>query len=267
MRKSVSLCILLVIGTVCRAQAGELSRIKQMALLDEADGALREAADAEDPRVAEASYRKAIEAYETLLGSGIRNGKLYYNLGNAYFRVGDLSRAILNYRRALRLMPGNSYIRENLRFARSRVHDKIEMSGKRALLRSLFFWHFDTSLKSRTVAAIGCYVLLWGLLIVGVFLRWHPLRWAARAAIVLTVALGLSCAVENYTRGRSLEGVVTAEEVVLRKGNGISYEPKYSAPLHSGAEFSIVEQRGSWYHIRLSNGKSGWIQASAAEVI
>ena len=238
-----------------------------MALLDEADRALRGGVDADNPRVAEANYRKAIKAYETLVSSGIRNGKLYYNLGNAYFRVSDLSRAVLNYRRALRLMPGDSHVRENLRFARSRVHDKIEVSGRRALVRSLFFWHFDTSLKSRTVAAIVCYVLLWALLIVAVFLRWRPLRWAVGAAILLTVALGVSCAVENYTRGRSLEGVVTVDEVVLRKGNGISYEPKYSAPLHSGAEFSIVEQRGSWYHIRLSDGKSGWMQASAAEVI
>jgi len=247
--------------------AGELPRIKQMALLDEAGVALQKALDSEDARAAEANYRKAISAFETLIRSGIRNGKLYYNLGNVYFRLNDLSRAIVNYRRALRLMPGSSQIRENLKYARSRVHDKIEMSGKRELVRSLFFWHFDTSLRSRTIAAIACYVLIWVLLIVAVFFRWHPLRWAMTAAIVLTVALGVSCAADNYAHRHSLEGVIAAEEVTLRKGNGISYEPKYSEPLHSGTEFSVVEQRGNWYHILLNNGKTGWIQATSAEII
>jgi uncharacterized protein YgiM (DUF1202 family) len=55
--------------------------------------------------------------------------------------------------------------------------------------------------------------------------------------------------------------------VVVRKGNGISYEPQYAEPLHSGAEFSVEEQRASWYLIRLSDGKTGWIPVDAAELI
>ena len=69
MRRSVPFCILLMIGPACSARAGELSRIKQMALLDEADRALRGGVDADNPRVAEANYRKAIKAYETLVSS------------------------------------------------------------------------------------------------------------------------------------------------------------------------------------------------------
>jgi len=194
-------------------------------------------------------------------------GKLYYTLGNAYFRINDLSHAILNYRRALQLMPGDGYARENLRYAQSRVVDKIETSGKSALARSLFFWHFETSLKSRTIAAIVCYLLVWALLIAAIFVRARPLRSAIAAAVVLVVALSISCALDHYSRRHYLEGVVTAEQVTLRKGNGLSYEPQYSTPLHSGAEFSIIEVRGHWFHIKLSDGKSGWISDAAADII
>ena len=266
-RNIILVSVLLAALPAGPARAGELSRIKQMALLNDAEQAVQHASDTRDARDAEAYQRKAIAAFEGLIDGGVRNGKLYYNLGNAHFRINDLSRAILNYRRALRLAPGNSRIRENLKYARSKVHDRIETSGKRALARSLFFWHFDTSVKGRTTAAIVCYVIVWVALIIYVFLRRPPLRWLIVAAILLTIALGISCAADHYSRGRRLEGVVTAEEVELRKGNGLSYEPMYSAPLHSGAEFSVIERRGNWYHIRLNDGKSGWIQSAAAEII
>ena len=262
--------LLVSAAVVCMARlasAGGMPRLKQAALLNDANTAFQAALDTKDDREALANYRKAIDAYEALVRGGCRNGKLHYNLGNACFRINDLSHAILNYRRALQLMPGDSYVRENLKYARSRVLDKIETSGKSALAHGLFFWHYDTSLKWRTVAAIACYILIWVLLIAAVVTRRRWLRWPIIAAIALAVAIGTSCAIENWSRGHNLEGVITAEQTTVRKGNGISYEPQFSTPLHSGTEFSVIEVRGTWYHIRLADGKAGWIPAGAAEVI
>jgi len=247
--------------------AGPMTPLEQSALLNEANKAFQAALDTRDQRESEANYRKAIDAYQRLVDSGIRNGKLYYNLANARFRLNDVSRAVVNYKRALRLMPGDEQVRTNLAYARSRVQDKIETSGRKALAESLFFWHFDTSLKSRATAAIALYVIVWGLLIARTLLGVRHLRWPVLAAAVLTVALGASCAVGLSDRGRHREGVIVAEQVTVRKGGGISSEPQFDKPLHAGVEFTLEEVRGDWYRIRLNDGKEGWIPDSSAELI
>ena len=70
-------------------------------------------------------YISAIQIYEALLGKG-EAADVYYNLGNSYYKAGDIAKAILNYERALLLQPGNSDIRANLEIARSKTIDKVE---------------------------------------------------------------------------------------------------------------------------------------------
>ena len=268
MRKTI-IAILIIASAAAAARAGELAPMERVALLVEADKAFQDAVNSENDWEAEANYRKAINAWERLADDGIRNGRLHYNLANTYFRLGEPALAILHYRRALRLMPGDSRIISNLRFARTRLHDKIDVSGKRALARSLFFWHYDTSLKARSISALVFYVLVWVLLAAVIFLRRRALRWMLAGAVAVTIALAASCLVSGLMR--SDEGVVTAEQVTIRKGSGLSYEPKYEAGLHSGAEFTVIERRGTgrncWLHIKLADGKAGWIPASACEII
>ncbi|RKY48241.1 MAG: hypothetical protein DRP91_06265, partial [Candidatus Neomarinimicrobiota bacterium] len=62
-------------------------------------------------------YRGAIELYEKILKEGYESDRVYYNLGNAYYRVGELGRAILFYEKALKLNPGDENVRFNLRLA------------------------------------------------------------------------------------------------------------------------------------------------------
>ena len=73
-----------------------------------------------------ADYPAATEGYERLLGEGYESAQLYLNLGNAYFKRGMNGRAILNYRKALRLAPGDEDIRYNLSIAEARTQDRIE---------------------------------------------------------------------------------------------------------------------------------------------
>ena len=67
-----------------------------------------------------------------LIDDGVDNGKLYYNLGNAQLQIGDLGQAIVSYRRAERLIPNDSNLRENLRFARSLCRNQIPTATGRA---------------------------------------------------------------------------------------------------------------------------------------
>ena len=75
-------------------------------------------------------YEQAARSFQQLVDKGYGDPVLYYNLGNAYFKQGDIGRAILNYLRAERLAPRDDDIRTNLDFARSQTLDLLE-SGRR----------------------------------------------------------------------------------------------------------------------------------------
>ena len=69
-------------------------------------------------------YASAIQIYEALLKEG-EAAEVYYNLGNSYYKAGDIAKAILNYERALLIQPGNADIRANLEIARAKTIDKV----------------------------------------------------------------------------------------------------------------------------------------------
>jgi tetratricopeptide (TPR) repeat protein len=127
--------------------AHALSYVQQLVQLEQANQAFEQALTSPTPEAAQGYYRQAIAAYEQLIAAGIHNAKLYYNLGNAYFRLNDLGHAILHYRRGLRLEPGNRQLQANLSYARSRRLDQIDVSSERqhAFLPQLFFWSDDLS--------------------------------------------------------------------------------------------------------------------------
>ena len=101
-------------------------------------------------------YEQAARSFQQLVDKGYGDPVLYYNLGNAYFKQGDIGRAILNYLRAERLAPRDDDIRANLDFARSQTLDLLE-SGEAPFVR------FVTGLLFRVTAGeLGAVALtLW----------------------------------------------------------------------------------------------------------
>ena len=104
-------------------------------------------------------YRQSAKAYEDLLAQGVRNAKLYYNLGNAYYRLGDLGRAVLAYRRAQQYDPGDAQLQANLRSARSLRLNRIEEPARNRLMENLLFWHVHTSARGRAYFAVTIFSL------------------------------------------------------------------------------------------------------------
>ncbi|MBN2564000.1 MAG: hypothetical protein JXQ75_24055 [Phycisphaerae bacterium] len=219
-------------------------------------------------------YRRALAGFESLLQGGLENGGLYYNVANTYLRLGNVGKAIVNYRRALRLMPGDERIRKNLQSARNLCRVRIPAPATSTFVKTLFFWHFGTSLTARTNVALVGYVLFWGLLLVRqIALRGLPgFAWTIRAVAAVTLILGASVAWDIATQQHLMEGVVIADEVVLRKGNGEYYEPQLEQTLSEGVEFRLIETRNDveetlWYQVELRDGKRGWLRADQADVI
>jgi len=222
-----------------------------------------------DPDKAQKLYEKAILNYEKIISEGrIKNSKLYYNLGNAYFLKEDIGRAILNYRRAQRLDKTDTNIQKNLAFARSRRIDTVEIKTEKRILETLFFWHYDFSIKTKFLITCIFFAIV---CISSIFMLWRGKFAAAVATAVicsiLMVSFLASVIVETRSQANTICGVITADQVVARQGDGPNYSESFKDPLHAGTEFDLLEQRTGWFHIMLSDDSEGWISDNAAELI
>ena len=223
---------------------------------------------------AQRRYRQALAGFQSLADSGVRSGGLYYNLGNTQLRLGDVGKAVVYYRRALRLAPADERIAQNLDAARKLCRVQIRTPAASEFMQTLLFWHFGTSLAGRVKVALIAYVLFWALLLVRLFaFRGSPgLTWTIRTVAVVVLVVGASVAWDIAVEQHRLEGVIVADDVVLRKGNGEYYEPMLEQNLSGGVEFRLLETRqdvqgASWYQVELLDGKKGWLRADQAEVI
>jgi len=219
------------------------------------------------PQAAADAFERSVEKFESLIDDGVVNGRLYYNLGNAYLQLGRLGKAIVNYRRAEKLIGGDVQLEHNLQYARRLRRNDIQQSGERALLRTVFFWHYTTSIRARYLVAMTGFVLFWLFLIVQTVYPRTGWRVAALVCLLVWVPAGASVAIERVRADDVVEGVTTASDIVVRKGDGEGYDPQFKEELHEGVEFTVVQERSGWYRIALPNGLSGWIKKSQAEII
>jgi hypothetical protein len=224
--------------------------------------------DRSDPEAARAYYQEAILHYEAIANAGgVRNGKLYYDIANAYFRLGDTGRAILNYKRSALFMRNDPNLRQNLEYARNRRADRIEPRQKERILKTLFFVHYDVPPRMKLIVFALAFGALWTASAVRLFLRAGWLRIVLVAAAVVSGVFLASLIVDSASLARYPEGVVTAQEVVGRMGDADTYQPSFKEPLHAGSEFRLLEKRSGWWHVELESGDRTWIPEGSAELV
>jgi hypothetical protein len=265
---TVVLVILFLFGLAMPVNA-QMPQEQIYLLFSQANQNFRQANSANDRQQAEKLYEKAVLAFERIIDEGkVRNAKLYYNLGNACFLKGDIGKALLNYRRAEKLDNSDSNIQKNIAFVRSKRIDKIEAKTEKRILQTLFFWHYDFSVKTRfllTCISFGIVCICFA----GAIWFGRNASWMTPAIICsfLTVCFLLSLVVGYRTQAGKISGVITSKEVVAHQGDGNNYPPSFKDPLHEGTEFDMLESRPGWLHIKLFDGSDGWISDNAAELI
>jgi len=208
----------------------------------------------------EGRYGEAVELFSGLVRRGFRSGGLYYNLGNAYLKAGDLGRAVLWYERARRLTPDDADLRFNLEYARGLLRDEPPEAGFDPW-RLLVFW--NDLLGRRTVfwAAVVLNALFWLLFLPAPVRPAVPAwtRWLTAALTALFVAAALGGMLLDRVRS---EAVVLPEEVVVRSAPSPGATELFR--LHAGTLVRVdrVEQGGA--RIRYGRDRLGWV--SAAEI-
>ena len=218
-----------------------------------------------DPARASQLYRQSAAAFSALRDAGVRNAALEYNLGNSYYRLGDIGRAMLHYRRAERMDPTDARLAANLRLARQQVQPTIPPSGTRRLARWLLFWHDGTSSSQRWLALLACSAIGWGLMVA--WLRWRRPRLLLTGLAVLAIAwlCGLSLIWQCSEARQRSDAVLVGSEQYLHRQRGAETELASEQPLGPGVEMHILQTRGEWVEIRLDDGQAGWLPADAVE--
>ena len=217
-----------------------------------------------------ARYDEAVEAYSRLASEGVRSSAVYYNLGNAYFKNGDVGRAILYYRRAAALAPGDDDVKANLDFARATRTDDLAPAARSTfdgLGRWLLGWISQNQIAG---VAFGIWAALLALVAVSRQGRTARLRMIARyglavaAALVVLSVVGL---IASRSAGDAQDhAVVVADQVSLRSGPGDHYIVELA--LHSGAEVRVLETRQGWLRVALPGGEvQGWAPEGAVEPV
>lgn len=208
-----------------------------------------------------AHYDSAIVHYHSILDQGIHSAAVYYNMGNAYYKLRKYPEAILYYEKALKLEPGNDDIRHNLSLANALIIDKIEPVP--VFFLKQWWTGFYNLLSADAWAWIS--VLLFGLTLICLWLFLTARRMAWRKAgffaglVVLFLfigSFGLASQKYYYTQ-RINEAIVFVPTITVKSAPSASGVDLFV--LHEGSKVKLLEEAEGWNKIRIANGSVGWM--------
>jgi tetratricopeptide (TPR) repeat protein len=216
------------------------------------------------------NYTEATDVYESIIAAGIRDSAIYYNLGNSYFKQGNLGRAILNYRRAQRLDPRDRDIRANLDIARAQTLDKLEVTDQGPLTNLVKLAEEWLTLDEAAILALSLWLLLAVSVITAIlFRRLRQVSLWAIAVLGLFLFIGLiSMANRYYNQWAYPTAVIITQEVDVTSGPGTADQYLVEFNLHSGAEVHLLESRPGWRRVTLpGNDFQGWVPEETIEQV
>jgi tetratricopeptide (TPR) repeat protein len=205
-------------------------------------------------------YAKAAELYGSLIEQEPRVAAFYYDLANTFVRLGKMSRAILNYEKALRLDPRNGDIRENLRYTRGLLEYRVEDTRNWYLKATEVVLKYVTEREVHTVVLTVLFIFLAGGILYflsgrGVF--WNP--WQQFVFIVLLLAALVAF-------GKQVQSNMIRDAIVMQKECEARYGPsehdQVAFRMGEGIKVFVMDRREDWSRVLLTNGESGWVKDS-----
>lgn len=215
-------------------------------------------------------FSDASAAWTSIEESGQKSAKLYYNLGNAWFKQGNYPKAILNYERALRLDPSYSDARYNLEFTSNFVQDKIEPVPEfilKSVARKVCY------VMGSNAWAVIFLVLLAAALVMGLLFLLGSSVGKRRAGFYCgIVLLLLSAGALSFSIWQKSDSVKTDTAIVMSPVSSVKSSPSSGSSkdlfvIHEGTKVTILDEVGTWRNISLADGRQGWITSNELEVI
>ncbi|MFR9648969.1 MAG: tetratricopeptide repeat protein [Rikenellaceae bacterium] len=215
-------------------------------------------------------YSAALDNYQMILDRGVSSPELLYNIGNAYYKRGELGKSILYYNKALKLAPVDADIIYNLRdVAQQQIRDRIESVPE----FFLFTMHRNmySNLSSDQWAIFSLVILVIGAIFMLIFLLSNimMLRKVSFFAMIFLV-VAFACTT-SYSIGQRNELLDRSEAIIMAKSITVKSSPDSSSTdlfiLHEGTKVELGKRVGDWVEITIIDGKRGWMDSKSLEII
>lgn len=214
------------------------------------------------------NYDEAIKIYETIIKEGYISPYLYYNLGNAYFKIGKYGYAILNYEKGLLYAPNNENIKYNLEIANAKIIDKIDEVPEFFLKR--WYTRFVNVLSSDTWAVIS--ILLFASFVLCVLL-YILLKFKHKNIFLYLSTIFLVFSIISFINAGKRKNFITSKKygiIIVPSVNVKSTPNEYGNDvfiLHEGTKVEILESIGNWKNIRIRDGNEGYLPSNTIAII
>ena len=214
-------------------------------------------------------YNNSIELYQKIISKGIDSPELYYNLGNASFKMNNIPSAILYYEKALELKPNDENIKFNLKVANSKVIDKIEEVPVPFYIKWIISVENLFSLNVWAVIIIASFVVMLVLVVFFFISESVAIRkfsfWFAAFVLLFFLASNYF-AYNQYNRIKN-----SFEAIVFDPSVNVKSSPDEKSTdifvIHDGTKVKVRDRIGDWAEITIANGSVGWVKASAIKEI
>lgn len=218
---------------------------------------------------AKGNFAKAAEGYENLIKEGYESAELYYNLGNAYYKLGEIGKCILNYERAKKLAPHDEDIAFNLNLANQQTIDKIDPAPKLFLQEwwdSIKNAHSEKRWAWRSIICFSLFLFFFAVFITSSRSINRQFGFWLAAVLLLLSVTSFIIAKDRHT---DLSSHTSA--VILSSSAEVKNAPAESGTklfiLHEGTVVNAPETKNDWVKIELTKEKVGWVKRSQVEFI
>lgn len=214
-------------------------------------------------------YGEAIRAYESVLALGYTSSKLYFNLGNAYYKGQNIPKALLYFERAKLIDPNDNDINFNIALCNQFVVDKIDPLPQPFFVE---WYHALVNVNSAdkwakmSLVCFGFTILLaLTFFLIGLPL-WKKLSFGVGIlALVLTLMSFVFAAQQKSKATHHTTAIVFSPTVTVKASPDDSGTALFV--IHQGLKVNILESLGSWYRIKLADGNVGWVKKEILEKI
>jgi tetratricopeptide (TPR) repeat protein len=227
-----------------------------------------------DYRKANGYYQKqdfdnAIKTYEALIKEGYVSKEVYYNLGNSYYKTGNVSHALLNYERAHKLSPDDEDINFNIKIASLKVVDKMDA------VPEIFYKRWLKSIALQFTTETWTIIFLAGIWLMFIFLAVYVVASSASlkksgfifAIIFLALNIGVfALAQKSYSMMYvDQQAIIMSSSVYVKSSPDEKGSDQFI--LHEGTKVDVLDEFADWKKIRIANGSIGWIKQEEIGII
>jgi len=214
-------------------------------------------------------YQSAVDIYLEILESGKHSPELYYNLGNAYYKLNQIAPSIYYYEKALLLKPNDVEIKNNLGYAQNMTLDAIDTMPETGFTKI-----YNSVLRLLSFDQWAYVAVVFMILFVLLYIAFYYFRFSSRKRLsfilsIVSLFFSIIAVVFAYVEYNAYQAERYA--IVFAKESSVKSEPNVKSQeafeLHEGTKVNVLDELNQWKKIQIVDGTVGWIPAEDIKVL